>query len=167
MDRKLKSDPSRQRPYSAVRKSPIDIKFTNQELQSAFDSQRSQVKSFNTTKRSETKPTKPQSGNEDKLIVDQGRPQKYVFESTTPLYRFAQPYSGKGQSSNRFWAEINDSNPLLGVNSLNAGKGRYLFALFCAKSFIANVVSLAARTQPGQQQEFQEREEVSISIRSN
>ena len=162
MDRKLKSDPSRQRPYSAVRKPPIDIKFSNQELQGAFDTQRSQQKSFNITKRSETKPTKPQTSNEEKPSAEQGRPQKYVFESNTPLYRFAQPYSGKGQSSNRFWAETNDSNPLLGVNSLNAGKGRYSICHNGIKSFVLFVANRALRTQPDRQQEYPEPEEVII-----
>ena len=147
MDRKSKTDPSRQRPYSAVRKPPIDIKFTNQELQGAFDTQRSQYKSFNTTKRSETKPTKPPTANPDKPTGEQPRQQKYVFESNTPLYRFAQPYSNKGQSSNRFWAENNDSNPVLGVNSLNCAKGRYISAPLDLKFTLYYVVNHAAHTQ--------------------
>ena len=136
MDRKSKTDPSRQRPYSAVRKPPIDIKFTNQELQGAFDTQRTQQKSFITTKRSETKPTKPQTASAEKPVGEQPRTQKYVFESTAPSYRFAQPYSNKGQSSNRFWAEINDSNPILGANSLNSGKGRYFIVTNCHQFII-------------------------------
>lgn len=134
MDRRPQTEQSRARPHSAVKKTPVEIRFHNQELQNAFNTQRSQPQSFITTKRSDSKPPRSFPASDEKQPNETARPQKFALQSTAPSYRFAQPYSSKGVSSNRFWAESNDSNPVLGTNSLNSAKGGYLHYFAIASS---------------------------------